>query len=155
MNCDGGACTGSARICLAGGRKGFPCLGNSHCPGASCGTTGKVCLDGASVESACVDNADCGGAQCGVRPVTPTPTRTTGPGDPTQTPTHTPGPGICAGDCDGSDNVSINELITLVNIALGARPISACLAGDLNNNQMIGINELIGAVNRALNGCGD
>ena len=32
----------------------------------------------------------------------------------------------CIGDCDGDDVVGISELITLVNIALGLRPVGDC-----------------------------
>jgi len=60
---------------------------------------------------------------------------------------------FCAGDCDGSGEVTINELITLVNIALGNSPVSACPAGDVNGDGMIAINEIVAAVGNALNGC--
>jgi hypothetical protein len=59
----------------------------------------------------------------------------------------------CSGDCDGSGEVTINELITLVNIALGSLPVSACPAGDVNADGMIAINEIVAAVANALNGC--
>ncbi len=59
----------------------------------------------------------------------------------------------CTGDCDGSGDVSINELITMVNIALGYAPLSACTAGDANGNGAIEINEIIAELNNALNGC--
>ena len=60
----------------------------------------------------------------------------------------------CPGDCDGSGDVSINELIVMVNIALGSAPVSDCPAGDADGNGVISINEVIAAVNAALNGCG-
>jgi hypothetical protein len=104
---------------------------------------------------------------------TPTATRTrtpTGPGGTnTATATHTATPpgitatatatatvtaGIpCVGDCDGSGEVTINELITMVNIALGNFPVSACLAGDPSQSGTIEINELVTAVGNAINGC--
>jgi cysteine-rich repeat protein len=59
----------------------------------------------------------------------------------------------CAGDCNGNDQVSINELITCVNIALGSAQLAACAACDVNGNGTVAINELIAAVNAALNGC--
>ena len=61
--------------------------------------------------------------------------------------------GACVGDCDGGGDVSINELITMVNIALGGTPVSACTAGDADGSGTIEINEIITAVNHALNGC--
>jgi hypothetical protein len=59
----------------------------------------------------------------------------------------------CQGDCDGGGSVAINELIVLVNIALGSAPVSACTVGDANDDGSVTINELIGAVGIALNGC--
>jgi hypothetical protein len=60
----------------------------------------------------------------------------------------------CPGDCNGDGQVTVNELITMVNIALGNADTSTCTAGDVNSDGSITINELIAAVNNALNGCG-
>ena len=60
----------------------------------------------------------------------------------------------CPGDCDGSQAVAINELLMLVNIALGNATPPACIAGDTNRDGMVGMGELITAVNSALKGCG-
>ena len=60
---------------------------------------------------------------------------------------------VCTGDCDGSGDVTVNELITMVNIALGNAALSACTAGDADGSGDITINEIIAAVNNALNGC--
>ncbi|HVO27887.1 MAG TPA: choice-of-anchor Q domain-containing protein, partial [Candidatus Margulisiibacteriota bacterium] len=38
-------------------------------------------------------------------------------------------PVVCPGDCDASDGVTVDEIITLVNIALGDEQPSACLHG--------------------------
>jgi len=59
----------------------------------------------------------------------------------------------CRGDCNGDGEVSINELIVGVNIALGSANASACPAVDGNNDLEVTINELIVAVSNALNGC--
>lgn len=59
----------------------------------------------------------------------------------------------CIGDCGGDGQVTIDELISMVNIALGSRPISDCTAGDENRDGEITIDEIIKAVNNALNGC--
>jgi hypothetical protein len=61
--------------------------------------------------------------------------------------------GTCAGDCNHDDRVAVDELVTGVNMALGAMPIDRCpdLAGGDNK---VGIDELIAAVNNALVGCG-
>jgi hypothetical protein len=61
-------------------------------------------------------------------------------------------PTACVGDCNGSHDVIINELILGVNIALGA-PVTNCRAFDANNDGKVLINELILGVNNALKGC--
>ena len=58
----------------------------------------------------------------------------------------------CAGDCSGSGAVAITDIITLVNIVLGAAAPSACANGIPAGNT-VDIGLLIQAVNAALNGC--
>jgi hypothetical protein len=58
----------------------------------------------------------------------------------------------CAGDCNGDGAVTVNELITMVNIALGNAPPS-CAAGDQTGDGRIAVNEIVAAVNNELNGC--
>ena len=70
----------------------------------------------------------------------------------TETPTRTPVPG-CPGDCNGDGEVTIDELVMMVNIALGTRPLSDCAAGDSTRDGEITIDEIIRAVTRALSGC--
>jgi streptogramin lyase len=60
----------------------------------------------------------------------------------------------CAGDCDASGSVTVNEIITLVNIALGNAEVAGCAAGDANQDDQITIDEILTAVNNALGGCG-
>ena len=59
----------------------------------------------------------------------------------------------CAGDCDGNNQVRIEELTLAVMIALGESPASDCLADDRDGDGALQINELIGAVDAALQGC--
>ena len=59
----------------------------------------------------------------------------------------------CTGDCNGNCEVTINELILMVNLALSDGDVDACLAGDPNGDRRVSIDEIIAAVNRALNGC--
>src|SRR5436309_1345769 len=59
----------------------------------------------------------------------------------------------CTGDCDGSGDVTVNELIVGVNIALGNSPVSACPVFDQDNSGEVTVDELLKAVNNALNGC--
>jgi hypothetical protein len=88
---------------------------------------------------------------------TPTETATpiatnTSPGGPTST--VTPGsPASCAGDCDESGSVTVDELVTLVGITFDAMSIDACRAGNADGDQEIALNEIVTAVNRALRGC--
>lgn len=71
-------------------------------------------------------------------------------GPPSNTPTPTP----CAGDCRGGGHVTVDEIVTMVNIALGNMPISACEAGDANHDGQITVDEIVRAVSAALTGCG-
>ena len=60
---------------------------------------------------------------------------------------------VCVGDCAIDGSVSVDEVITLVNIALGSTSIVECGSGDTNGNGEITIDEIIRAVNRVLEGC--
>jgi sugar lactone lactonase YvrE len=59
----------------------------------------------------------------------------------------------CVGDCNGDGQVSVGEIVTMVNIALGNVDISTCTAGDANHDDQITVNEILSAVIDALNGC--
>jgi len=59
----------------------------------------------------------------------------------------------CTGDCNSSNSVTVDELLTMVNIALGNVAAQACVAGDLNGDGTVTIDEILTAVNHALNGC--
>lgn len=69
---------------------------------------------------------------------------------PTPTPTALP---ACVGDCDGSHQVTIGELITGVAIALGNAPVGVCTAMDRDGDGSVDISELLAAVANALSGC--
>jgi hypothetical protein len=60
------------------------------------------------------------------------------------------GRGDSVGDCNGDGRVTINELITMVNIALGNSALSACTAGDANGDGAITVDDLIRGVNTVL-----
>ena len=68
-------------------------------------------------------------------------------------PSPTPTPGPCVGDCSGTGTVTVDEILTMVNIALGNAQLSDCSAGDANSDGQITIDEILTAVNHALNGC--
>ena len=59
----------------------------------------------------------------------------------------------CAGDCGQDGEVTVDELLKMVNIALGSAAVSDCLAGDQNGDGSITIDEILRAVNNALTGC--
>jgi len=59
----------------------------------------------------------------------------------------------CSGDCNGDGVVTVNELLTMVNLALGNADAATCLSGDANHDGQITIDEILGAVNNALTGC--
>jgi hypothetical protein len=62
-------------------------------------------------------------------------------------------PDVCVGDCGESGGVTVDEIITLVNIALGNARIDDCLAGDVNGDRQISVDEILAAVNNALTDC--
>jgi len=66
-------------------------------------------------------------------------------------PTMPPTP--CVGDCFALDEVTVDDLLTMVNIALGNVDLSACTAGDANHDGQITIDEVLGAANNVQNGC--
>jgi hypothetical protein len=66
--------------------------------------------------------------------------------------TPTPVP-TCVGDCSGDSRVTIDEILTMVNIALGNALPATCVAGDANGDGQITVDEILAAVNNSLNGC--
>jgi hypothetical protein len=56
------------------------------------------------------------------------------------------------GDCNGDGAVTVDELITGVNVALGSMPLSSCPSFDGNGDGRVTVDELIEAVNVALTG---
>jgi hypothetical protein len=83
---------------------------------------------------------------------TPIPTST-----PTSTPTETAVPTptvvLCVGDCNGDGSVTVDDILVMVNIALGNASVSACNPGDANDDGQVTVDEILTAVNNALNGC--
>ncbi|MFQ5668365.1 MAG: hypothetical protein ACE5I7_18310 [Candidatus Binatia bacterium] len=60
---------------------------------------------------------------------------------------------VCPGDCNTDGTVTVNELIAMVNVALGSAPVSVCMPGDSSGDGAISVNEIVAAVNNALRGC--
>jgi hypothetical protein len=67
--------------------------------------------------------------------------------------TPTPSPKPCVGDCGDDSTVTIDDILTVVNIALGNVPLDDCLLGDANRDGQITVDEILTAVTNALNGC--
>lgn len=65
----------------------------------------------------------------------------------------TPAPAPCVGACDGTRTVAVNDIILLVNIALGNAEASLCPYG-IPGGRQVDVAMIIQAVNNALNGCG-
>ncbi len=61
--------------------------------------------------------------------------------------------GSCPGDCRGDGEVSIDELVTGVKIALGEGSLLACSILDENDDGQVTIDELLKSVGSALDGC--
>jgi hypothetical protein len=59
----------------------------------------------------------------------------------------------CVGDCGKNGQVSVDEILTMVNIALGTESLAACEVGDAAGDSRITVDEILVAVNNALQGC--
>jgi hypothetical protein len=59
----------------------------------------------------------------------------------------------CIGDCGRDGEVTIDDLLVMVSIALGTAPLSSCEAGNANGDDEITIDEILAAVANALNAC--
>jgi hypothetical protein len=57
------------------------------------------------------------------------------------------------GDCNVDGVVTVEEIVSMVNIALGNASLPLCSAGDRNGDQQITVEEILSAVNGALDGC--
>lgn len=59
----------------------------------------------------------------------------------------------CMGDCLGDGQVTVDELMTMANIALAKMPMTMCEPGDANGDGRMGIDEILAGVNHVLTGC--
>jgi hypothetical protein len=71
----------------------------------------------------------------------------------TPIPTSTPESPGCAGDCDGSGAVRVDELVRAVRIALDLASVNTCSPVDADHDGRVRIDELVRAVQRSLGGC--
>jgi hypothetical protein len=62
-------------------------------------------------------------------------------------------PVTCAGDCNGDDIITIDEILQVVTIAFGDAAPDSCPSVDANGDGTATIDELLAAVRSALSGC--
>ncbi|HVN83734.1 MAG TPA: alkaline phosphatase family protein [Candidatus Binatia bacterium] len=60
---------------------------------------------------------------------------------------------ICAADCNGDGVVTVDELVTSVNLGLGTGLLRQCRAVDGDGNHRVTVDELVTGVRSALEGC--
>lgn len=75
------------------------------------------------------------------------------PLEPTPTASPTPEMVPCVGDCDSDAQVTVDEILRGVGMALGTSTVDDCPAFDANGDHVISVDEIIGAVVKALEGC--
>jgi hypothetical protein len=68
-------------------------------------------------------------------------------------PSPIPSPTPCAADCNGDGEVTVDELLTAVNIALGNAEVSACPPADASADGVVTVDEILRGVDAALDGC--
>lgn len=73
----------------------------------------------------------------------------------TPTPAATPTPVPCAGDCDRSGQVTVDEILILVNVSFDRLETAACEEADRDRSGQIEINEIVAAVKNAFLGCSE
>ena len=61
--------------------------------------------------------------------------------------------GWCRGDCNGDRKVGVNELVTLVGIALQRVAVATCEVGDRDHDGKIRVAEIVAGVASGLGGC--
>jgi cytochrome c peroxidase len=60
---------------------------------------------------------------------------------------------VCPGDCDLDGIVSVDELVTNVDISLGSGSLALCWVTDIDGNGTVDVAELVNSLNAALYGC--
>jgi len=60
---------------------------------------------------------------------------------------------LCIGDCGRDGAVTVDEILAMVNVALGKAPLISCQGGDVDGDEGITVDEVLLAVSSALNGC--
>ena len=64
-----------------------------------------------------------------------------------------PPPNRCAGDCNADGHTAVDEVLTLVNLALKEATGAVCPAGDVDRNSRVTVDDILAAVNAVFDGC--
>jgi hypothetical protein len=59
----------------------------------------------------------------------------------------------CAGDCNADGHATVDELVTMINVALGDASVLACPVGDASLDGDTTVDEITAAIDAALSGC--
>jgi hypothetical protein len=62
-------------------------------------------------------------------------------------------PAACLGDCNLDEVVTVDEILSLMQIALGADRLEICPAADGSGDGRVTVDEIVGAIDVALAGC--
>ncbi|HYD48024.1 MAG TPA: hypothetical protein VEB21_06745 [Terriglobales bacterium] len=60
---------------------------------------------------------------------------------------------VCAGDCDVSNSVTVDEILTLITSALAGSAPEGCAVADVDGNGQVTVDEILSAVSYGLAGC--
>jgi CubicO group peptidase (beta-lactamase class C family) len=60
---------------------------------------------------------------------------------------------LCPGDCNGDGHVAIDELVSVVTMAMNGSPPQDCPAVDRDSSCDVSVDEVVDSVNGALKGC--
>jgi hypothetical protein len=63
------------------------------------------------------------------------------------------GMAVCGGGCSAGDEVTVEEIVLGIGIALGTGSAASCNAIDSNKNSRVTIHEILTAVNNVFSGC--
>lgn len=64
-----------------------------------------------------------------------------------------PASATCLGDCDRDGNVTVDEILAGLSVALEIADLAICPAFDRDGDGIVQVDEVLGAVDYALNGC--
>ena len=60
---------------------------------------------------------------------------------------------LCPGDCAVDGEVQVTDVVIMINVINGSRPLDDCRAGDFDHNARIRANDVTRAVRSILDGC--